>query len=157
MQTLQEPEAVFVGDEYTTESNMAVVGTWSLFDREQVKAMFTDGRTELLFYERWINDASGDGIVAYAMIGDGRDKCPLGHVHRAGELYFIMERYLDPVDKESFKQTSDRVERSELFLEEELRSEMKRVMEGRLLGSNHVVVEEAPSIYAALRPSGDPR
>lgn len=143
-QVLQEPEVEFVDDAYVTEPNLAVPRTWSLFDREQVKAKFQDGRIEALFYERWLDETSNDGIVTYAMIGNGHDKCPLGHTHQAGELYFIMEQLTDPVDPESFKPSSDRLKRSEFCLEVELRYGMKSVMEGRPLGTVQTVVEETP-------------
>jgi hypothetical protein len=145
MQSLQsatEPDVEFVDEAYVTELDLAVPKTWSLFDREEVRAKFKDGRVEVLFYERWINDTTNDGIVTYAMLGNGQDRCPLGHTHQAGELYFVLEQYTDPVDPEIFIQSSSRASRAEFFVEHEMRAMMKRAMEGRSLGANRIVIQE---------------
>lgn len=143
-QAQQEPDVEFIDEAYVTQPELAAPGTWTLFDREQVRAKFQDGRVEVLFYERWIDQASNSGIVAYGMIGNGQDRCPLGHTHQAGELYFILEQFADPVNPESFKQSSDSVKQSEFSLEGDLRAGMRRLMERQSLTAAQTVVNETP-------------
>lgn len=149
----QAPAISFAGEKYVTESNFDVPDGWTLFDREQVDATIADGRKETLFYERWVETASGKALVVSKMIGNGQDASPLGNVHPMGAVYFTVEEFIDPVDVESFIPKTARVNRAEFLTDEEAYASATRVMEGMGLGgqpANSVSTEAEQPVTVSL-------
>lgn len=138
----EEPAIKFSGEKYLTESDFDVPAAWTLFDREQVDAEFPDGRVDTLFYERWIAPATSEGLVISKMIGTGHDRSLLGNVHPAGATYLTVEKFVDPVDTETFKASTGRVERAEFATEEAAYTAASLAMEGAAWNRPINVVEE---------------
>jgi hypothetical protein len=142
---------IFSDAKYVTESDFDVPEGWTLFDREQVDVRFSDGRTETLFCERWVEPTTGKGLVVSKMIGDGSSKSLMGNVYPEGAVYLTVEEYLHPVDVESFKPSSSAVKRAEFQNDATAYTAVTKIMEGLPWEgrANRVVVAESP--MAAIR------